>query len=437
MLDIERKTLGPGHYSVLVIGGGQAGLSMSAELKSEGIGHVLLEKHRRGHNWREFRWDSFCLVTPNWQCQLPGFDYVRDFGGTDPHGFMQREEILDYFDAFVRKVAPPLMEGVGVEKLSRAPSGQFSAETTEGLFTADQVVVAVGGYHRENIPRIAMRLPPRLKQIHSSLYKSPGQFPPGAVLVIGTGQSGCQIAEDLHLSGRKVHLCVGSAPRAPRVYRGRDAVDWLADMGYYEMPVEDHPKGDGVRAQANHYLTGRDGGREIDLRRFALEGMALHGRLKEIEGEVLSFRDDLAKNLDEADAVYNGIRATIDRHIAATRIDAPVDAPYVPSWRPSGPSAPVDCAVEQISAVVWATGFASDYRWMDVPAFDGKGYPGHVRGVSPVSGLYFLGLPWQHTWGSGRFSGVARDARHLKQHIVHWRGAAPSFPVAARSKIPA
>jgi putative flavoprotein involved in K+ transport len=406
------------HSPVVVIGGGQAGLSIGALLKQRGIEHVIFEKHRIAHSWRTQRWDSFCLVTPNWQCKLPNFPYQ----GNDPHGFMPRDEIVAYVEAFARHSGVEVREGVAVTRVGRSDS-RFALETSEGRITADAVVFAVSGYHVPNIPRVAERLPTDIVQLHSSGYRNPAQLPEGAVMVVGSGQSGCQIAEDLHLAGRQVHLVVGSAPRCPRVYRGRDAVDWLSDLGQYDLPVDNHPQGDKVRKKANHYLTGRDGGRDIDLRRFALEGMVLHGRLTDIQGAKLHFGDDLARNLDSADATYNNICAMIDRHIAEQGISAPEQAHYQPLWQPSTPQAELDIQAAGITSIVWATGFRADWSWVDLPLFDGAGYPAHRRGVTNVAGAYVLGLPWLYTWGSGRFVGVGRDAAYIAEaiaaHLAH------------------
>ncbi|HYZ15248.1 MAG TPA: MSMEG_0569 family flavin-dependent oxidoreductase [Candidatus Acidoferrum sp.] len=403
-----------GRIPVAVIGGGQAGLSISALLKERGVEHVVLEKHRVAHTWRTERWDSFCLVTPNWQCRLPGFPY----GGDDPEGFMLKDEIVRYIEAFAASFDPPLHEGVAVTGLRRAASGEgFHLTTSAGELTADQVVVAIGGYHTASLPRIAERIPADLMHVHSSAYRNPQALPAGAVLVVGSGQSGAQIAEDLHLAGRRVQLCVGRAPRTARRYRGRDVVAWLDAMGYYDLAVEDHPLREGVRDNTNHYVTGRDGGRDIDLRKFALEGMQLHGRLIDVAGSTLRFADDLEENLDRADAVAEKIKTSIDRYIEEHRIDAPLEPRYTPVWKPEHPSRELDLHEAGIAAIVWCVGFRSDYRWIDVPIFDGKGYPSHHRGVTTAPGLYFLGLPWQHTWGSGRFSGIARDAAYLADRI--------------------
>ncbi len=400
------------HHDVVVIGGGQAGLAMSWHLKQRGIGHALFEKNTVAHTWRTQRWDSFCLVTPNWQCQLPGFPYQ----GKDPHGFMPNADIVRYVEAYRDSFAPPLHEGVGVNAVRQGARG-FEVETDIGAVTASSVVVAVGGYHAPRIPRIAERLPADIVQLHSSQYRRSTQLPEGAVLVVGTGQSGCQIAEDLHIDGRQVHLATGSAPRVARRYRGRDVVEWLTDMGHYDLPVDRHPMGEAVRLKSNHYVTGRDGGHDIDLRQFAVEGMKLYGHLGEIAGTRIGFAANLRRNLDGADESSQRIKDSIDAFIARNGIEAPTEPRYVAPWQPEERPTEVDVRAAGIVAVVWATGFVADFRFLQVPVFDGRGYPAHKRGVSPFPGLYFLGLPWLYTWGSGRFSGVGRDAEHIADHI--------------------
>jgi putative flavoprotein involved in K+ transport len=407
-------------HAVAVVGGGQAGLSISWHLKHSGIDHVVFEKNRAGHAWRAERWDTFCLVTPNWQCQLPGFPYQ----GGDPHGFMLRDEIVSYLDSFVASFDPPLLEGVSVQRLRSDAQHGFALEGSDGLHLADQVVIASGGYQIPVIPRCAERLPGDLVQIHSSDYRNPARLPEGAVLVVGSGQSGCQIAEDLHLAGRKVYLCVGDAPRVARRYRGKDVVEWLHLMGYYELPVHEHPLREGVRDKTNHYVTGRDGGRDIDLRQRSLEGMELYGRLLDVKGDQLILDDDLAQCLDQADQVSESIKTSIDGFINKKDITAQ-EARYVPLWKPPHERPELDFRSAGITSIVWCIGFRTDYSWIDLPVFNGRGQPAHVRGVTPVPGIYFLGLPWLYTWGSGRFSGVARDAEYLAEHIKARLSRAP------------
>jgi len=409
------------HYPVIIVGGGQAGLSASWNLKQRGIEHLVFEKHRIAHEWRTRRWDSFCLVTPNWQCTLPGFPYAGD----DPKGFMLKDQIVEYVEAFARSFDPPLLEGVAVTRLRRGDNGGYVVTTSIGEYTADEVIVAIGGYHVPTKPRSAERLPANILQLHAPQYRNADALPEGAVLVVGTGQSGCQIAEDLHLAGRKVHLCVGGAPRSPRRYRGKDAVEWLHEMGYYDIGIDQHPNKDRVRAKANHYLTGRDGGREIDLRKFASEGMELYGRLDDILGTRLTLKPDLRQNLDSADATLESIKDTIDGWIEKNGIDAPTEPRYAPVWTPAGERLELDFVAANITSVIWCIGYRADFTWIEIPVFDGKGYPGHERGITVVPGLYFIGLPWLYTWGSGRFSGVARDAQYLVERIASRLQAKP------------
>ncbi|MDM4769483.1 MSMEG_0569 family flavin-dependent oxidoreductase [Solimonas sp. SE-A11] len=408
----------PRRIPVAIVGGGQAGLSMSWHLKQAGIEHVVFERDRCFSEWRKARWDSFCLVTPNWQCRLPGHPYA----GPDPQGFMLREEIVDYLDAYVARFDPPVLEGVEVTQLQRGADGRFLLATSAGAWIAEQVVLANGVYQKPVIPREAERLPADILQLHSSSYRNPQSLPPGATLVVGSGQSGCQIAEDIHLAGRQAHLCVGRAPRSPRIYRGREVTDWLTESGYYDIPYENHPQKATVREKTNHYLTGRDGGREIDLRRRALEGMKLHGSFRGVDGSQLLFAPDLRHNLDEADRSYNNIRTLVDQYIAQAGIDAPQEPAYQPPWAPAEEVTTLDYAAAGITSIVWAIGFTPDYGWVDLPVFNGRGHPVQRRGVTPVPGAYFLGLSWQNTWGSGRLADVGKDAEHLLGSISRLAG---------------
>jgi len=404
------------HYQVIIVGGGQAGLSVSYYLQKLDISHIVFEKNRVGHSWRNERWDSFCLVTPNWQCRLPDFPYQGD----DPKGFMLKDQIVEYVEAFAEKINAPLSEGVAVTRVHRGNRGLLEVTTSIGEFTADHLVVATGGYDIPVVPDYAHSLPKHIAQVHSVNYRNPQQLPDGEVLVVGSGQSGVQIMEDLHLAGRKVHLAVGSAPRSPRLYRGRETTEWLYDLGFYNLTVDKHPLGDAVCHKTNHYLSGRSGGHEIDLRKFALQGVRLYGSMNDINGAMLEFKPDLTRNLDEADGVYVRIREEIDRYIAENNIDAPEEPAFEKLWEWKSESGPVriDADAAGISSIVWAIGFRPNYSWIELPAFDGKGHPRFRRGVSNAEGLYFIGLPWLNTWGSGRFLGIAEDAQYLAG-VIH------------------
>lgn len=424
------KKQAPEHHPVIVVGGGQAGLSASYWLQRRSIDHVVLEGRRVAHSWRDERWDTFCLVTPNWQCQLPGHPYA----GPDPNGFMLKDEIVAYVEAYRAKYELPVREGVQVESLreiSGPGEARFELVTSAGTFTAERVIVATGCYHQAHIPAYASESPAGVVDLHSSNYKNPESLPAGAVLVVGSGQSGCQIAEDLHLAGRQVHLAVGNAPRCARRYRGRDVVEWLDDLGYYDVPIDQHPNREQVRDKTNHYVTGRDGGRDIDLRKHALAGMKLYGPLSGIAAGVARFTPELKKNLDSADAVYRSINRTIDAYIEKSGTIAPAEADYQPPWEPDVEPETLNLEAAGIAAVVWCAGFASDFSWVKVGVLDARGFPVHDRGVTSAEGLYFLGLPWLHTWGSGRFSGVGRDAGYVVDHIA----AARRAPELARASV--
>ena len=416
------------HYSAVVIGGGQAGLSASHYLGKHGIDHVVFEKKTVAHKWKNERWDAFCLVTPNWQCQLPDHPY----DGEDPHGFMVKDEIIAYVDRFVRKVNPPVLEGTSVTSLEQA-GDIFTVESSAGTVTADSVVIATSLYSEPAIPRAAERLPGDILQLHTADYRNPGQLPEGAVVVVGSGQSGCQIAEDLHLAGRKVHLVTGNAPRCARFYRGRDVVDWLADVGQYDITIA-HDGMTKKKHDTNHYLTGRDGGRDIDLRKFALEGMTLYGRMKGVTDGKMLFEPNLKANLDSADRIYNGINALIDRYIAEKSIAAPAGSAYVPLWEPEIEPVDLDLRAQTVTSVIWATGFSPDWSFVGLPIFDGTGYPVQRRGVTGIDGVYVLGLPWLWTWGSGRFLAVGKDAEHVVGHLAERLEAGrPQLKHAAKS----
>ncbi len=401
------------HYTVIVVGGGQAGLSISYYLQTYGIDHLVIEKKSVMNAWKEKRWDSFTLVTPNWQCQLPGHPYEGD----DPNGFMNKSEIIDYLDQFARKVNAPLLSNTAVERISKEEDG-YKIKTSAGTFTSDQVVVASGSYPVPIIPPMSAKIPSNIQQLHSEQYKNAQQLKDGAVLVVGSGQSGAQIAEDLHLAGRKVHLATGDSPRCARFYRGRDVVDWLDQMKYYQMPVSQHPLREGVRDNSNHYVTGRDGGRDIDLRKFASEDMSLYGFINDYTDGQFCFSPNLTENLNKADQSYNNINRKIDQFIEQHNINAPEGHAYQPVWEPSNETQSLSLGESGITSIVWCIGFKPDYSWLNIPVFDNRGYPKHERGITKQVGLYFIGLPWLHTWGSARFSGVAKDAEYLCSLIL-------------------
>lgn len=424
---------GAGHVTVAVIGGGQAGLSVSWYLGAAGVEHVVLEAQTPVHAWADTRWDNFTLVTPNWHCKLPGYAY----DGDDADGFMTRDQVVVWLSGWLQTFTPPIRTHTRVTRLRPRPAGgfQLSLQTAAGAetLTCDHAVVATGGYPIPVLPPFSGSLDPTVTQLHSEQYRNAEQLPEGAVLVVGTGQSGAQIAEDLHLAGRQVHLAVGSAPRVARCYRGRDCMTWLSDMGLYDKPAPEYPGGRAAIEKTNHYVTGRDGGRDIDLRRFAAEGMKLYGTLSGGKDATLTFEPSLREALDKADAVYNSICADIDAYVERSGLRGSVAPPsrYAPLWEPDCEATELDIGSAGVTSVVWAIGYRPDYRWIEASAFDGGGRPMQNRGVTEVEGLTFVGLPWMHTWGSGRFLGIDRDAKHIAQKIIDdHRRSAPRLAMA-------
>lgn len=401
------------HVDTIVIGGGQAGLSVSNLLQKIDHEHLVLDRGKVGDSWRH-RWDSFCLVTPNRFCRLPGFPY----NGRDPDGFMKRDEIVAYVEEYADSFDPPLRNGVEVFRVRPSVnSGRFKIETSQGAFEAENVIIATGTHQHPKYPPWSSDLTNKILQLHSSDYLNPKQLPEGSVLVVGSGQSGCQVVDDLRYSGRDVYLCVGKAGRIPRRYRGRDIIQWLFDTGFQEVPVDDHPLGRAIRFEPHEHLSGRDGGRTINLRQMALDGVKLLGRMVDADGYQAYFADDLEENLDAIDEECQETLSLIDKYITENSIEAPANDIKPVSWRPASLPQTIDLEQAGISSVIYGTGFTYDFSWIDLPIFDDRRYPRYERGVTEIPGFYFVGLHWMHTAGSGLFSQVGCDAEYVVEQI--------------------
>jgi putative flavoprotein involved in K+ transport len=402
---------------VVVIGGGQAGLATSYHLTQRGVNHIVLEQDRVAESWRSQRWDSFCLVTPNWTIQLPGFGYRGD----QPNGFMGRDELVHYFDGYVRSFDPPLRTGVRVTSVKRGENDGFHVAAGDSMLEARAVVVATGSYRRPKVPVVASRLISDILQLHSSAYKNPGQLPPGAVLVVGTGQSGVQIAEELHESGRSVFVSVSSCPRLPRRYRGRDIVWWAETVGLFERTV-DSLESPAEKSACHPQGSGRRGGHDIDLRQLSREGMTLLGRVQTTDGHRLILAADLKENLRKADEFAEKTLKQLGEAVAKLGMPLPDDenprgvGAAVP--HEDDPILELDVRKSAITSVIWATGHEPDFGFVHVPVFDQLGQPLQRRGVTATAGLYFVGLEWLHKPKSGLLLGVGEDAEHITSLIV-------------------
>lgn len=401
----------------LVIGGGQAGLATSRFLQQHQIEHLILEQSMQAAQaWRNDRWDSFALLTPNWTLQMPGAEYRGD----DPDGFLPREQIVAYFENYIGRFNLPVRYGMRVTDVT-ARDGGYRVVTAQQEFQASQVVVATGLFQRPKIPAFGRDIPDGILQLHSSQYRNPQSLPAGAVLVVGSAQSGCQIAEELYQSGRMVHLCVGGAGRAPRRYRGRDVFSWLYQLGFFDRTVDKLPS-PRAKFAGNPHLSGRDGGHTLNLHQFARDGVHLLGRLTGANGSYILLADDLQENLAKADKFEADLVKMIDDYIEKNGLDLPSESlPNLTDGYAVENMRELDLAARGITSIIWALGYDFDFSLVSLPVTDGDGYPVQERGVSQHPGLYFVGLPWLHKYKSGLLVGVAEDAAFIASHIAEHR----------------
>lgn len=413
------------NIDTLVIGAGQAGLAMSEHLRRRDVPHLVVERRRIAERWRSERWDSLVANGPAWHDCFPGVQFP---GAVDPDGFATRDQLVAYFEAFASSSGTPIRCGVSVEALHQNPdgSGGFRAETSpQGVIYARHVVVATGAFQR---PKIPLALVPgsngsggaigEIVQMHSSSYRNPSQLPPGAVLVVGAGSSGVQIADELLRSGRQVYLSVGRHNRPPRRYRGRDYCWWLGKLGKWDARTPAHHT-----RHVTIAVSGVRGGATVDFRDLAGRGMRLLGRMEGCrDGCVMSFRPDLRRNIVEGDRDYLSILREADELIERERLELPEEpeAHKIMADPPclTDPQLELDLVDAGVSAIIWATGYSTDFEWVDIAgAFDSSSAPYHKDGVSTVPGLYFLGLPWLSRRASSFIFGVWNDAEYLAKDI--------------------
>lgn len=397
---------------VLVVGAGQAGIAMSEHLGLHGVPHVVLERDRIAEQWRTRRWDSLVANGPAWHDRFPGQEF-----NVDPDTFATKEQVADYFVSYAEKIDAPIRTGVEVTSV-RKNHGRtgFRVETSDGVIEARHVVAATGAFQKPVIPPV---IPDSagIPQIHSSSYRNPQQLPDGAVLVVGAGSSGVQIADELQQSGRQVYLAVGPHDRPPRSYRGRDFCWWLGVLGKWEASAP--PRG------AEHVtiaVSGAHGGNTVDFRALAASGIILLGMAGAFDDGIVSFAADLRTNIANGDANYLSMLDEADAYITRNGLDLP-EEPQARILGPdpdcvTNPIRELDLAASGITSIVWATGFAFDYGWLQVDAFDDNGKPKHQRGISSEPGIYFLGLPWQSRRGSSFIWGVWHDAKYLADQIA-------------------
>lgn len=395
----------------LVVGAGQAGVAMSEHLSRCGVPHLVVERDRIAERWRSGRWDSLVANGPAWHDRFPGLAFDGD-----PETFVSKEAVADYFVDYAEKIAAPIRCGVEVRAARRKEDGPgFRVETSEGVIEARHIIAATGPFQRPVYPRIVPE-DAGFFQIHSAAYRNPAQLPEGAVLVVGAGASGAQIADELLRAGRRVYLSVGPHDRPPRRYRGRDNVWWLGVLNKWDMEAPPTTR------HVTFAVSGAHGGETVDFRRFAERGMTLVGRAGSFADGVMTFEPGLAENLATGDANYLSVLDEADAWVARNGLDLPEE----PEARVVLPDPPcvtdpiraLDLAGAGIASIVWATGYALDFGWLKLDAFDENGRPRHQRGVATEPGLYFLGLPWLSRRGSSFIWGVWHDAKFVADHIA-------------------
>ena len=403
-------------HDVVIIGAGQAGLAMSYWLRQRGREHVILERYRVADRWYSQRWDSLCFQFPNWSLQLPGYRYA----GNDPDGFAHRDAVIRFIEEYARFIQAPVQGSVEVKALDQdVASGRFQLHTDGASMEADSVVIATGPYQHPILPAASAALPPEVFQIHAGQYRNPAQLPPGALLIVGAGSSGCQIAEELRLHGRMVYLSAGRHRTAPRRFRGRDLLWWMLAMGKMDMTIDSLPD---RKPLPPLLFTGVGGGHDINLRHLNTEGMHLLGGLRGIDGDKLMLSDNLGAIVDAADKALDEFKAAANAYAQAKGLELPEDAsqgngeagtPLLPAaagafnWR-----------ARNVQTVIWCTGYRGGFDWVHLPVFDENGMPRQRRGVTDCAGVYFLGHNWMHTQKSSTLFGVGEDAAYLADMIT-------------------
>lgn len=419
--------------NTLVVGAGQAGIAASEHLGQLGVEHLVLERQRIAQAWRTGRWDSLVANGPAWHDRFPGLEFKGD-----RDGFPGKDEVADYFEDYVRQIKAPVRTGVEVRRVTRNQGRPgFTVETSEGVIEARNVIAATGPFQVPVIPPIAPAAPAapadgRLLQIHSAHYHRPAQLPEGAVLVVGAGSSGVQIADELQRAGRKVFLSVGAHDRPPRAYRGRDFCWWLGVLGEWDAAIAKPG-----REHVTIAVSGARGGHTVDFRALGHQGITLVGLTESFADGRVRFRDDLAENIANGDANYLAMLDAADDYIRRNGLDLP-EEPEARRRLPdpecmTHPLRELDLAAAGITSIIWATGYRVDFSWLQVDSFEPGGKPRHHRGVGHEPGIYFLGLPWLSRRGSSFIWGVWHDAKFVADHIAKQRRYS-DYDAAARSR---
>ena len=401
--------------NTLIVGAGQAGLATSYYLTLHGYEHIVLDRAEKAADmWRNRTWDSFTFVTPNWSFRMPGTDHT----GKNRDEFMPRRLIIQFFENYITQFNLPVKFNTDVNSVVQIPDEGYLVNTNGPDFVAKNVIIASGFFQDPKNPRFSSKISSDVLQLHSNQYRNPVSVPEGAVLVVGSGQSGSQIAQELFRSGRKVFLSVGRAGRVPRRYRGRDIIEWLELIGLFDLTPEQLPPGMGKFDGIPH-LSGVGGGRTINLHEFARDGITLLGHAIDANKNIISLAPDLHVTLEMVDNFESNATAAIDEYISTNRIDAPEEklSQHKDGFQQVILES-IDLRKEKINTIIWCTGFTFDYSMVKLPVFDADGFPIQSKGVTNYPGLYFVGMPWMPTEKSGALFGIGEAARHVASQIT-------------------
>jgi putative flavoprotein involved in K+ transport len=399
----------------IIVGGGQAGLVTSYQLKQLGREHIIFETaDKPAHVWRDERWDSFTFVSPNWTVSLPGAPYE----GNDPDGFLPKEEIVSYFDRYADGFNLPIQFNTTVSEVAPIEGG-YQVTTQGRNYRAKNVVIATGSFQKPKIPAFSANIPASVLQLHSGQYRNPNQLPTGAVLVVGSAQSGMQITEELYQSGRKVYLCTGTAPRVPRRYRGREIFHWLKATGFLNQTPDTLPTPK-ARLGGNPHCSGKNGGHSVNLHQFMRDGVTLLGHIAGAQDGRVMLRPDLKENLARVDRAEKDLIAMIDRYIEANGIEAPNETlPELQDGYSAEIITELDLKAANINTIIWAMGYSANYSLVKLPVTDEDGFPITQHGVTQYPGLYFVGMNWLSARKSVTLMGVGEDVEAIIAAMTH------------------
>jgi len=402
----------PLRVDVIIIGGGQAGLSLSHCLTAKGIEHVVLERGRVGERWIAERWPNLRLLSPNFMTRLPGLDTL-----SDPEAFMKSAEFAAMLGHYADSFGAPVLSGCHVWSVARAGEG-FSVWTSSGDFRARAVVVATGACDQPAVPGWASLVPEDVRQVTTIHYKGPEALDAGGVLVVGASATGLQLASEIHASGRPVTIAAGRHARAPRRYRGKDIFHWLDSSGFLYEPRDPLVPNRRLFSMPSFQLIGSEDGHDIGLDRLEAEGVTVAGRALGTTSGRVWFAESLQEDISAAEARLNRLLSSIDQHIAGMGLDAP-HSPE--AWKPAGVAGngPVEVSLggAGVRTIVWATGFRRTYPWLKLPVIDPRGEIVQFCGVTPEPGLFTLGLPFMRQRSSAFIYGAARDSDAIAQRV--------------------